>query len=53
MSIYDLVEEHDHEWGAIDRAPYTGTPHRKCIEPFCRVVSIDLDDELFEEENDS
>lgn len=37
--------EHEHRFGAFERARFTGEPVRRCLEPFCKVVSLDGDDE--------
>lgn len=41
--------QHEHEWGEIERARFTGEPHRKCEVEDCRMVSLDLDDEEWPE----
>lgn len=39
------MSEHAHQWGAVEVARFTGTPHRKCTTDGCRYVSLDLSDE--------
>lgn len=41
------IPDHDHQWGPVEHAFFTGNPHRKCKVDGCRFVSLDLhDDEL-------
>lgn len=35
--------DHVHHWGPIERAPFTGNPHRRCL--YCLVITLDLADE--------
>ncbi len=45
------MSNHEHEWGAVEHAWMTGTPHRKCTVEGCKFVSfvsLDLDDDYFE-----
>lgn len=37
--------EHEHKWGEVERATFTGNPHRKCQIEDCRVITLDLSDE--------
>jgi hypothetical protein len=36
-----LMEDHVHRFGAFGVARFTGNPRRECLEPGCRVVSLD------------
>lgn len=36
-------EEHQHEWGPVESARFTGNPHRKCLT--CGEITLDLDDD--------
>lgn len=39
--------EHEHKWGPVELAHFTGNPHRKCQTGGCDFVTLDLhDDEL-------
>jgi len=40
----DDEHEHEHKWGGPTRSRMAGTPHRACIVPFCRVITLDLTD---------
>jgi hypothetical protein len=40
--------EHEHRFGPFERSRFAGTVHRKCLEPGCKVISLD-DDEGDEE----
>jgi hypothetical protein len=42
--------EHEHEWGPMEHARFTGNPHRKCQIEGCRFVSLDFDDDETEED---
>lgn len=33
---------HECTFGPVERAHFTGNPHRKCLFPGCRVLSLDL-----------
>lgn len=33
-------EEHEHEWGPVEHATFTGNPNRKCE---CGAVTLDLE----------
>jgi hypothetical protein len=35
------MEDHVHRFGAFGVARFTGNPRRECLEPGCRVVSLD------------
>ena len=37
------LEDHEHEWGAIEHATFTGNPHRKC--KHCKQITLDLYDD--------
>jgi len=37
-------DDHDHEWGPVEYARFTGNPHRKCQHPGCNEIT-DLDEE--------
>jgi hypothetical protein len=37
--------EHEHKWGPVERSRLAGTPHRGCVVPGCRFVTLDLTDE--------
>jgi hypothetical protein len=39
------MDGHDHEWGPIEHAHFTGNPHRKCQVIGCRSITLDLDDD--------
>lgn len=41
----DGDEEHEHQWGPVERAHMTGNPHRKCQVPGCKQITLDLEDE--------
>ena len=41
--------DHDHEWGQIEYAHFTGNPHRKCQIEGCHYVSLDLYDDIEED----
>jgi hypothetical protein len=41
-------KEHEHIWGEVEESRMTGTPHRKCQVEGCKVVSLDLDDDMEE-----
>lgn len=38
-------EHEDHEWGPVERSRFSGNPHRKCLVPGCKEITLDLDDE--------
>jgi len=38
----DEKKPHAHRWGPIERARFTGNPHRKCTVPGCREITLDL-----------
>jgi len=40
-----LLENHEHTYGPVEHARFTGNPHRKCLFVGCRHISLDLDDE--------
>lgn len=42
--------DHEHQWGPIERAWFSGNPHRKCQLDGCTVISLDLYDDEEEEE---
>lgn len=42
--------DHEHDWGPIEHARFTGEPHRKCQVEGCRWISLDFDDEPNEED---
>lgn len=39
-----MTADHDHAWGPVEAATFTGNPHRKCAVAGCWHVSLDLDD---------
>lgn len=39
------MTDHEHVWGPIEHAHFTGEPHRKCQVEGCRFISLDLDEE--------
>jgi hypothetical protein len=43
--VNDLFPDHDHDFGPMEIAPFTGNPHRKCQLEGCRFVSLDFDDD--------
>ncbi len=47
-----LDENHEHVYGPVEHARITGNPHRKCQHPGCRQVSLDLDDDDCEEDDE-
>lgn len=42
---YDNSPEHTHEYGEIEVSRFAGNPHRKCILPGCKNISLDFNDE--------
>lgn len=36
---------HEHQWGPVEIARFTGNPHRKCQVSGCKYVSLDLDED--------
>lgn len=36
--------EHEHKWGPVEYARFTGNPHRRCTVEGCRFVSLDIDE---------
>jgi hypothetical protein len=36
--------EHEHEWGEVEQAIFTGNPHRKCKVYGCNQITLDIDD---------
>lgn len=36
---------HEHQWGEVERARFTGIPQRKCKIPFCNAFTMDLSDD--------
>lgn len=42
--------EHDHSWGPVEHAFFTGNPHRKCTVEGCRHITLDLSDDEDEDE---
>ena len=43
--LIDTGNLHEHTFGPVEKALFTGNPHRKCTHPGCKVLSLDLDDE--------
>lgn len=39
----DGDDYHEHEWGPVEHARFTGNPHRKCTG--CDEITLDLNDE--------
>lgn len=44
--------DHEHVWGEIHLAHFTGNPHRKCIVEGCHFITLDLKDDDDEQEYD-
>ena len=42
-------EDHEHDWGPVERSRFAGTLHRKCQVAGCKHVTLDLTDEEGEE----
>lgn len=40
-AMYGETGEHDHVWGPIEHAHFTGNPHRKCQVSDCRWITLD------------
>ncbi len=40
-----LAENHEHVYGEVEHARFTGNPHRKCQFPFCKHFSLDLSED--------
>ncbi len=38
-------ENHEHVWGPVEKARFTGNPHRKCRVAGCSEITLDLDEE--------
>lgn len=43
------TEDHEHIWGEVELAHFTGNPHRKCTVGYCNHVTLDLHDDEFTE----
>lgn len=37
--------EHEHKWGPVAHAAFTGNPHRKCTVSGCTWITLDLRDD--------
>lgn len=37
--------EHEHQWGEVELARFTGNPHRKCQVPGCKELTMDWGDD--------
>lgn len=42
---YNHDEMHDHQWGPVELARFTGNPHRKCQVAGCKAITLDLSDD--------
>jgi len=49
------IKDHEHSWGPVTLARLTGNPHRRCEDPECDFITLDLtddEDELEQEEQE-
>jgi len=47
-----MGDDHDHVWGEPQVSRLAGTPHRACQVPFCRVITLDLTDDDYDNDDD-
>ncbi len=47
-----MGEDHEHVWGEPQVSRLAGTPHRACRVPFCRVITLDLTDDDYDNDDD-
>jgi hypothetical protein len=50
IHVTEEDDDHEHEWGPVESARFTGNPHRKCQHPGCTEITLDCEDE--EDEDD-
>jgi hypothetical protein len=44
-AVEDDSDDHEHVWGPVEEARFTGNPHRSCQVPGCREITLDLSDD--------
>lgn len=37
--------DHVHRFGRVERAHFTGNPHRRCVVAGCSLITLDLEDD--------
>jgi hypothetical protein len=41
--------EHEHEWGEVEQAIFTGNPYRRCKVYGCNQITLDIDNDYEED----
>jgi hypothetical protein len=47
--IVVVTMEHEHEWGEVEQAIFTGNPYRRCKVYGCNQITLDIDNDYEED----